>query len=125
VILLLDTDSWGGQEMLNEGDTKVVFTDWQSRAISTKDALELINEAPVDGLLCMFYSAAQSESYGPTESDFMKTLLTGRYTEASVKSMNRLTDALNRAGNSSSIIGLGLVVLGAAQVIVALLGYLK
>jgi hypothetical protein len=59
------------------------------------------------------------------EIEFLKTVLLGRYVESSVKSMSRLTEALNKASKSSTIIGWGLVIIAIASVVVAALGYLK
>ncbi|MGO9117246.1 MAG: hypothetical protein ACLQPD_06495 [Desulfomonilaceae bacterium] len=108
------------ETMLREDSSKIDPRDWSYKSLTSKDAELLVNEAPVDRLLFMFYSAAQSGTYGPNESDFMEMLLTGRYIEASIKGMDRLTEAINNASKTSTWVGIGLVVFAAAQVFVAL-----
>ena len=93
--------------------------------MTKEDPDYLANHAPIDGLLAIFHSASRSESIGGVKLEFLKTLLMGQYTEAQIQSMDQLTVALNTASKSSTITGLGLVVVGIAAVIVAVLGYLK
>jgi len=106
--------------MLREDGSTIDPRDWPDTAVYRKEAEFLVNEAPVDGLLFVLHSAAQSNSYSANASDFVKMVLTGRYTEASVKGMNRLTEALNSASKTSTWVGIGLVIFAAAQVFVAL-----
>lgn len=108
--------------MLND-DPAVTQKKWKS-ASPNYGANRLINEAPVDELLTIFHGK-RSAGVEPGEIEFLKTVLLGRYVESSVKSMNRLTEALNKASKSSTIIGWGLVIIAIASVVVAALGYLK
>jgi hypothetical protein len=50
------------------------------------------------------------------EFEFFNIVLMGRYTEASVKTMQQLTDAINRASRSSTIIGWALFAATAAAI---------
>lgn len=111
--------------MIEKDSPKVDAKDWIYTRLSKEAPDYLANEAPIDGLLAIFHSASKSESIGGVKLEFLKTLLMGRYTEAQIQSMDRLTVALDRASRSSTIVGLGLVAVGIAAVIVAILGYLK
>jgi len=66
----------------------------------------------------MFHSAAERENIGSVKVEFIKTLIQGRYVQAQVQSMDRLTMALEGASRSSTRIGTGLIVVGVAAVIV-------
>jgi hypothetical protein len=76
----------------------------------------LINEAPVDELLTKLHAMG----LGPLSEidvermEFYKTILMGRYTDAQIKAMDRLTAALNAASKSSWWIGVGLIAVGLA-----------
>jgi len=111
--------------MIEKDSPKVEAKDWFYARL-TKDTPDyLANHAPIDGLLAMFHSGAKAGALGTIELEFLKTLLAGRYTQAQIQSMERLTGALNRASKSSTIIGIGLVAMAVASAAVAVLAYLK
>lgn len=73
----------------------------------------------------MLRHATKSHSYSANEADFMSMALTYRFTQSQVEAMDRLTRALNKASHSSTWIGIGLVVVGIATVVMAVLSYMK
>jgi hypothetical protein len=112
--------------MLNDKDPTTSDEKW-IMASRSGGADYQINNASIDELLTKFHSMT---SEGLTVNvEFIKTILSGRYTEASVNAMDRLTEALNNASRSSAVIGWGLVAVsvavGTATVILAWLNYIK
>jgi len=100
----------------------------------------LKNQVTIDALLGMFHAAASDEGIGPTKLGYLKSLIAGRYVEAQIESMdrltqaiddasksntdsvNKLTDALNKASCSSNFVGACLLV---ATIAGAIIAYLK
>jgi hypothetical protein len=106
------------------------------------DPNHLKNDVTIEALLAMFH-AAGDEGIGPTKLGCLKSLIAGRYVEAQMQSMDRLTqaindastsntssvtkltDALNKASCSSSVVGYGLIAVGVAAVVVAVFQYFR
>jgi hypothetical protein len=112
----------GDAIMLNDKDPTASDEEW-IMASRSRGADYQINKASIDELLTKLHSMA-SEGL-EVNVEFIKTILSGRYTEASVNAMDRLTKALNEASKSSTRIEYGLFAVGLATVILAFLNYFK
>jgi|GEM_PF-4671544 len=111
--------------MIHKDQPKIDPKEWPYTLLKDKDPNYLINEAPLDGLLAIFHSGSKGGTLSGIQIEFLKMALSGRYTDASVNSMERLTEALNKASKSSTIIGVGLIIVGVAAAFAAALTYLK
>jgi len=110
--------------MIDKNVPRIQATYWQSSRLRENPDF-LINEAPLDGLLAIFHCVAERENIGQVKLEFMKTLILGRYTQAQVQSMDRLTEALNKASWSSTLVGCALVFVGIVAAGVTVMSYLK
>jgi hypothetical protein len=115
----------GGAAVIHNNQPKIEPKEWRYDLLKEKDPNYLINEAPLDGLLAVFHSGSKGSTLKGIQIEFLKMLLSGRYTEASVESMERLTESLNKASKSSTIVGVGLIIVGVASAFAAALTYLK
>ena len=71
----------------------------------------LINKAPVDKLLARLHRMTQGPLDDPDLEliEFYKSVLIGRYTDAQIKALDRLTTTLNSASKKSTFLGWGLI----------------
>lgn len=111
--------------MIDNDQPKIEPKKWPHTLLKEKDPNYLINEAPLDGLLAIFHNGSKGGTLLGIQIEFLKMLLSAGYTDASVKSMERLTESLNKASRSSTIVGVGLIIVGIASAFAAALAYLK
>ena len=73
-----------------------------------------INQASVDELLTKFHEMTLGElkHVDVERMEFYKTVLMGRYTDAQIKALDRLTTRLKVASWTSTLIGIGLISVG-------------
>jgi hypothetical protein len=102
------------------GSEKASEQEWNYLKVDSKRTEELLNEAPLDALLTILHSGAKAGAFAPAKRLFMEALILGRYVEANVAAMGRLTSALDRASESSTKIGWGLVAVGIGSVVVTI-----
>ena len=109
--------------MLDEFDPKPKSEKARASAsVSRHDANYWANEASIDELVANVHRDIINRQ---GEREFFNIILTGRYTEASVKTMQQLTEAINKASRSSAMIGWALFVATATAAIAAISVVLK
>jgi len=107
------------------GSEKASEQEWNYLKVDSKGTEELLNEAPLDALMTILHSGARAGAFAPTKRLFMEAVILGRYVEANVAAMDRLTSALDRASRSSSRIGFGLFAVAFATLVLGALNYYK